>query len=212
MIEAADRNHSEEPPAPTGNAGAAGTGKRVGLSPDQVIRNDTDARIVLGLWTIRKAWFPLFWIGITVATVWVVTQGRDFNELQARIAELETGSGLLEEALTPLGLAVFAIVMRLAALPLGWAAAFPLTLLETKDAHADTNWLGRQIRLWRDRVHLTRAYATLRATWIVRYAAIDRIGAPNTILVRSIRILRWTGVVAFIAYLVTTAVAVAYLV
>jgi hypothetical protein len=215
MIDAADENHRDEPPAPTGSddapAGRTITSTRPGLTPQQVIRSDADARIILGLWTIRKAWLPLLWIGLTVATVYFTMQGRDFNELQDRIVELEQGNSLLQEVMSPLSLATLAVLMRLAVLPLGWAAAFPLTLFETQDDHTESNWFGRRTRLWRDRLHLARGYATLRWTWVVRYAAIDRLGTPHSMLARSTRVLKWIGIVAFIAYFVATMVAVASL-
>lgn len=167
MTETDDRNQPDEPHATNGIDDALPVAPQrtigLGVDPEQMIRSDADARVILAMWVIRKSWLPLVVIGITVATIFITTQGRDINELEAQIVEVGEGRGLLNALLTPLGLAAFGSLMRIATFPLAWAAAYPLAHLETKDRHTDSNWLGKRLRLTQDRIQLTRGYASIRA-------------------------------------------------
>ena len=133
---------------------------------------DFDARVVLFLWCLRKMFVPMLWLGLSVATV---AYG-DPEAMSERLPAFDDPGQMLRAILSPLGVMVAAVGLRIVAGLLALAAAFPLTLSTVRQHYPQSNRITRLFRLWRDRLYQARAYRSLRLTWAVRDAAYQRLG------------------------------------
>lgn len=175
------------------------------LDPAVALREGTfDATVLLLLWCARRAFFPLLWLGLTSATVAIGVIGRDPGGLEARVEELQASGDWLGALLSPLVGVIIAFALRIAVAGLSFAAAYPLSRWNTPSDYAEGRRSGSRLRLWRDRLYLTRAYRALRWTWAVRRVAVDRLGPTGGRLARCDAILRWGGIAAFALFVVTT--------
>ena len=167
------------------------------LDPSLAIRPGTfDARAVLLLWCYRRAWFPLFWLGMIVA----LFAGVDPVEVQQETESLAIVGEWLRNLLSPLAGVILAFFVRFSA---GWLAlgfAYPLSRGFRLDDYRKRYRWSRRLRLWRDRLVLSRAYRSLRWSAIVRQAAADRLGRGGRRLMRCDSIVPWAVVVLIVAY------------
>jgi hypothetical protein len=172
------------------------------LDPDVALGSGTlHAKTLLLLWCFRDTALPLLWIGLTVAFV-SLQPDRITEQMQG----LSGADGLLGGLLSPLALVALSVLVRLSVSVLGLAAAFPLSLsIEPGDYTRGGRLMGR-IRLWRDRLHISRAYRSLRWTWAVRERAAERLGRLGTTLVLCDRVLRWSNLALVVVFLVTVVV------
>lgn len=142
------------------------------LDPDLALRpGDVDAHLVLILWLVRKSLFPLLWLGILVATV---AYG-DVDALEAELDVFDSPEAMLAGLLSPLGLIVLALGVRILSNFAALWAAFPLTLRSRPQHYTVGNRVARKFHLWRDRLYQARAYRSLRLTWSVRDRAHSRL-------------------------------------
>lgn len=160
------------------------------IDPSLALREGTgDPRIVLGLWCLRKTFFPLIWLGLVVA---VVALG-DLESLDSRMPSFDSPGEMLSNLLSPFGVLVLAFGVRIVASVLGLVAAFPLTL-RTKHADYLTGWNGTAwFRVWFDRWRLAGAYRSLRWTWAVRNLARQRLGDSARPFEICLVVLRWAS-------------------
>ncbi len=163
-----------------------------GLHPRDALQPGRfDATVLLLLWCLRKTSYPLLWIGIIGAMI----TGR-FNE--NLVADLDTVGEILRAVLSPLVGIALALMVRVLVGILGFALAYPLSRSNTSTDYAHGRRTRNSIRLWQDRLHLTRAYRSLRWTWIVRAEAVTRLGDTGRRLALCDPVLRWLGAALFI--------------
>lgn len=163
-----------------------------GLQPGDALRPGRfDATVLLLLWCLRKTFYPLLWIGIIGA---IVTDR--FNT--SLLAKLDTGPEIFSAVLTPLVGIALAIMIRVLVGILSFALAYPLSRSNTSSDYAHGRRTHSSIRLWSDRLYLTRAYRSLRWTWIVRSEAVIRLGDTGRRLALCDPVLRWLGAALFV--------------
>ncbi len=164
-----------------------------------------DPAAVLVLWCLRKAFYPLLWLGLIFAT----TSGRidEVNEAggaAAYVTSFDSVGGFIAALLSPLAIIILAFGLRLAVAGIAFALAYPLTTWNEPADYAHGRKRQSRIRLWSDRWYLTRAYRALRWTWAVRHVAVSRLDRLGRRLETCGPIMRWASVVLAIAYIVTT--------
>ena len=157
-----------------------------------------DPKIVLGLWCLRKAFFPLLWLGLAVA---VLALG-DLETLDSSMPSFDNPGELLSNLLSPFGLIVLAFGVRIGANLLGLAVSFPLTL-RTRPSDYKTGWnVTAWLRVWWDRWRLAGAYRSLRWTWAVRNLARQRLGDSAKPFRICELVLRWASVLLTLSFFV----------
>lgn len=148
-----------------------GEQRHLRVDPEHALRpGQSDAIIVLSLWAARRAFLPLLLIGMISG--WVTGLLTDESDLAA---SFDTVGELLGALLSPLAGIALAIVIRVA---VGWfalAAAWPLARWERSEPRRRTQWYRDAVDRWR----LAQAYRSLRWTWGVRDAAIERSGGAG---------------------------------
>lgn len=171
------------------------------LDPALALRDGSaDAAALLTLWTLRRAVYPLLWVGTAVAAV----AGRldDFDA-----AQFQSVGTLVGAALSPLVGIVVAVGLRILTSWMALAWSYPLA----RDAQATAPHGARgrfRPGVWFDRLYLTRAYRQWRWTTAVRGLAAVRLGRPGQLLRRLDRALLYANVpllTAAIAVLIVTA-------
>jgi hypothetical protein len=167
------------------------------------ISGPIDARILLGLRCARRAFFPLLWLGLAGATVWILVV-RDLGaaELEEELLGLSEDNGLFQAILSPLAGVAFAFLWRIGVALAALGVAYPLTRGIDTQHYPDASALGGRWRLVWDRWYWTRAYRALRWTWAVRAEAIDRAGTSGPWLDLCERLVRVSGYVLVVAWLV----------
>lgn len=160
-----------------------------GFDPSRLIRNGRfDPMVVLLLWCGRKAFLPMLWGGLLI----LVLSGQPLDEVDA---QLDTLQEVIAAVFTPLVGVVVAIVFRVVVGFLSVIAAYPLTRLDRIDEAAYTT----RFRYWQDRYFRTVAYNDLRRTWVVRDAAVERLGSTGRVISWCDPVLRWLGILMFAA-------------
>lgn len=195
----------DTPPAatasnPEGRGGRTDDGGS--FDPSSAIRSDFDATTILLLWCIRKAFFPLLWLGMSFATISFAIAGQDVLELESQATSLDTPSEYAGALLSPLALVAIAFIMRIAVGFLALAAAYPLSKSTKPHDHQDVRRITQHVRVWRDRLYLSRAFRSLRWTWIVRNGAVPRLGRRGVRLAMCNPVLRWAGIALFVLFLI----------
>jgi hypothetical protein len=121
------------------------------LDPSLALRDGTrDPRIVLGLWCLRKSFFPLIWLGLGVAVIVI----GDIQDLESGLPSFDNPGELLSNLLSPFGILVLAIGVRIGSNFLALAAAFPLTLRTRTVDYGTGRKTTLWFRVWWDRVRL----------------------------------------------------------
>ena len=173
------------------------------LDPERAMRPGAfDARVVLFLWCLRKLFVPMLLLGASVAFLGY----GDPDAMSESLTAFDNPRDMLGAVLSPLGVLVAAIFLRITAGLLALAAAFPLTLSTGRHHYPESNRLTRMFRLWRDRLYQARAYRSLRLTWAVRHAAYQRLGASGDVFRIWEFVLIWANVILVIALFVVLSV------
>ncbi len=166
------------------------------VQPGAALRSGrADAVVVLVLWAVRRAFWPLLLVGMSVA--W--TSGR-LDE--GAVAGLTSPVELLDALLSPLAGVAAAVLLRIAVAWLALAAAWPLSRW-THTRAAGPWW--RSYRRLVDRWRLAQAYRSLRWTWGVRDEAIERAGTLGHRLGLAVPVSTWATVVAAVGFVVVVA-------
>lgn len=163
-----------------------------------------DPGAVLVLWCARRAFYPLLWLGLIVATL----SGRSDEIDEAGgvveyLASLDSAGEIVSGILSPLVIVLLALGLRVAVAVAAFALAYPLTMWNEPTDYAHGRRGRSRSRLWSDRWHLTRAYRALRWTWAVRQVAAERLGEQGRRLLRCGPILRWANILLSAAYVLT---------
>jgi hypothetical protein len=164
------------------------------IDPSAAVRGRFDATALLGLWLVRSSVPALFLAGVSYA--WVVSETR----FEA-IPQVTSPGQAVQLLLSPFAFVAVAVILRFL---VGFAAqflAYPLSRRETGPSIGQGN-VGRPFRVWADRLHLVRAYRSLRWTSAVRQLAADRLGRWGRILSWSDPVLLVADVVMFVALFV----------
>lgn len=167
------------------------------LDPDLALRPGSfDAHTVLFLWCVRKTFYPLIWLGFSVAFL-------AFGDAEAMSREFEgidTPQEMLSHLLSPFGIIVLALGLRIVVGFVALLAAFLLTLGTPKYDHA-RNRLAGWFNFWRDRLYRARAYRALRQTWDVRERAYQRLDLAARVYSVCESVLNWANVVLLVSLL-----------
>jgi hypothetical protein len=138
------------------------------IRPEQALRpGRSDARNLLIVWYVRKSFYTWLFLGFigamtTSGTTEVAIDWTDPNKL-------------LRELLSPLAGMILAVVVRFGS---NWAAlalAYPLARKHDAPLEPRTGFMSG-IGRWFDRLHVAKAYRSLRWTHHVRQEALRRFG------------------------------------
>jgi len=166
---------------------------RVALRPGRA-----DAVSLWVVYLMKKSFYPLLLLSASVLSL----TGRDGDSLDG----VDTFDELIDAIESPLVILLLAVSIRFAVAVLGFALAYPLShradMVVTTHRGRRHAW-GR----WMDRLHITRAYRSLRWTKAVRNVAADRIGAAADPMRFAERLLTWALPVLLVASLVAHAAA-----
>lgn len=178
------------------------------LDPNDVLRDGTfDAAALLVLWLARKSFFPILWIGVGVAVVVTQDIANLGDEVQREIEGLDSVGDVLAVLVSPFSLILVALVLRLVVEVLAFGLAYPLSRWNRPSDYARRGSSGSYLRLWWDRVYLTRSFRSLRWSWAVRQGAADRLGRRGQILEFLSPVLSWVSALLFAALVIVIAVA-----
>lgn len=158
----------------------------VSFDPDSALRPgrfDPLALTVVGL--LRGAAPALFVVGLIV---FILTVGNHFEALPA----IATPMQALRALLSPFAVAAVGVLLRFATGIAGLLLAYPLSRRATGSV-IGPDLVKRPLRVGQDRLHLIRAYRSLRWTSPVRRLAIERLGRTGYVL-------SWAGTIVTIAF------------
>lgn len=161
----------------------------VTIQPEAALRPgrfDPFALIVVGV--LRGAAPALFVVGLIY---FVLTVGTHFESLPAITSPMQA----LRALVSPFAIAAFGVLLRFAMGILALLLAYPLSR-RTTGSVIGPDIVKRPLRIWQDRLHLIRAYRSLRWTSPVRTLAIERLGRAGYAL-------SWTGTVLTIVFWVS---------
>lgn len=167
----------------------------VAFDPDSVVRPgrfDPLALIVVGV--LRGAAPATIVVGLIYFTL---TVGNHFESLPAIASPMQAFRALV----SPLAIAAVGVLLRFGTGIIALLLAYPLSRQATGSA-IGPDIVKRPLRIWGDRLHLIRAYRSLRWTSPVRTLAIQRLGRTGYLLSWAGTILTITFWVALIGLLV----------
>jgi hypothetical protein len=157
----------------------------------------SDSARLLAVWFVRKSFYWLFFGGYALGT-WAAYANHATSEVDVDW----TSPGSVEEALlSPWSAFVLALIVRFTA---GWIAlslAFPLALAHEPSLSPRTSF-GSSIGRFFDRLHVARAFRSLRWTHHVREVALGRLGSTGRRLGRLDPILDVVNLLSVIAAVV----------
>lgn len=178
------------------------------LDANSVLQDgDFDSTALLVLWCLKKAFFPLLWIGLIVAVLLTQDAADLGEEIQAEIENLDTPGEFLSALVSPFAGVLIALVLRIAVGVAAFALAYPLARWNRPSDYARRGSEGSHLRLWWDRVYMTRSYRSLRWSWAVRQEAADRLGRRGRVLELCNPILTSANVLLFIVLVVVFTIA-----
>ncbi len=164
------------------------------IDPSAAIRGRFDATSLLVLWLLRSSVPALLLAGVSYA--WVVSETR----FEA-IPEVTTPGQAVRVLLSPFAFIAIAIILRFLVGIAALLLAYPLSRRETGSS-IGPGMLRRPFRVWADRLHLVRAYRSLRWTSTVRELAARRLGRWGRVLSWSGPVLLVTDVIMFVTLFV----------
>ncbi|HOZ57849.1 MAG TPA: hypothetical protein PKY70_06660 [Nakamurella multipartita] len=159
------------------------------FTPDSALRPgrfDPAALIVVGL--VRGAAPVLFVLGVMNG---LLTVGNHLESLPAIATPMQAFRALL----SPFAPAAVAVLLRFGGGLLALALAYPLSRQVTGSV-IGPDIVKRPLRVWQDRLHLVRAYRSMRWTSPVRTQAIVRLGRTGYVL-------SWVGTILTILFWVS---------
>jgi hypothetical protein len=145
------------------------------VPPEAALRpGRRDALALLVVWFVRKSSFWVLWLGIIVA----IAGRADTIDLG-----IHSPDSVLDRLVSPLAGVVLAVLLRLAAAAAGLVLAYPLARAREVEL-APRTYRGASVGILLDRLHVARAYRSLRWTHHVRQLAILRLGVTGRRLSR----------------------------
>ena len=178
------------------------------LDPNSVLRNgEFDAAALLLVWCARKSFIPLLCIGLIIAVITTQDVANLGTEMQEELEGLTSPGEFLASLVSPFAGVIIALVVRLASGGVAFALAYPLTRWNRTSDYARRGKSGSYLRMWWDRVYMTRSFRSLRWSWAVRQEAADRLGRRGELLELCNPILNWASVILFVLFIVVTGLA-----
>lgn len=136
-----------------------------------ILPGRADSGRLLAVWFVRKSCYWLFFGGYALGT-WVAY----VNHVEARVdVDWASASSVREALLSPWSAFVAALIARFVANWLALGFAMPLALAHEPNLAPRTNF-GSSIGRFFDRLHVARAFRSLRWTHHVRAVAHHRLG------------------------------------
>jgi hypothetical protein len=161
------------------------------IAPEAALRpGRRDPLALLAVWYVRKASYPLLWLGIIVAMLAGRADAIDLG--------LHSPQTIVARLLSPLAGIILAVLLRIGAGLAGLALAYPLARAREASLSPRT-YFGAAIGRLSDRLNVARAYRALRWTHHVRQVAIRRLGETGLRLSRLDPVLDVAGVALFLA-------------
>lgn len=127
-----------------------------------------DAARLMVLWFVRKSFYWLFFVGLISASL-----GHEEVEV-----DWTSPTSVLDGLLSWLAPLILALIIRFAS---SWGAlllAYPLARAHEVNLSPRTSF-GSSIGMWFDRLHVARAFRSLRWTHHVRQIALRRLGSTG---------------------------------
>ena len=141
------------------------------IRPDQALQpGRADARNLLIVWYIRKSFYTWLLLGLIGAQATRGTTNVDIDWTEP--------DKLLGEFLSPLAGLILAVVVRFGSTWVALALAYPLARKHDALLEPRTGFMSGMGR-WFDRLHVARAYRSLRWTHHVRQEALHRFGTAG---------------------------------
>lgn len=166
--------------------------------PSVALRPGTaDARVVLGLWCLRKSFLPLMWLGLSIA----VLGFEDADAFNDRLAGLADPGDVFASLLSPMAGVVVAFGVRIGVGLMALVSAYPFASATSRADHLASSRVRGLLRLWWDRLYIARAFRSLRWTWAVRQTAAERLGQSGRLWMRCATWIRWSGFVLLLVFL-----------
>jgi len=166
-----------------------------------IMPGTADSKRLLSIWFVRKSFYWLFFLGISIGLL--TTAFRHQSDIDV---EVTSPSALV----SPWAVLAVALIVRFVS---GWVAlgfAFPLALAHEPNLSPRTNF-GSGIGKFFDRLHIARAFRSLRWTHHVRQVAQHRLGPTGARAGKLDPIFDIinisSGVIAFISLVIFTIVA-----
>ena len=136
-----------------------------------VLEGRADATRLMIVWFVRKSFYWVFFVGFAYGSV-VAAIRHETNEVDVDWA---SPNSVGESLLSPWAGLILALILRFV---IGWVAlalCVPFALAHDTDLEPRTN-VGSGIGRFFDRLHIARAYRSLRWTHHVRQVALQRLG------------------------------------
>jgi hypothetical protein len=148
------------------------------IDPTAAVQGAFDAASLLVLWLLRSLAPAVFIAGLSYA--WLVSETR-FESIPA----MTSPGQAVQVLLSPFAGLALAIILRFVVGIAALVLAYPLSRRETGSSIGPGSW-RRPFQVWTDRLHLVRAYRSLRWTSTVGQLAATRLGRWG-------RVLSWSG-------------------
>jgi hypothetical protein len=142
------------------------------IDPEVAVMPGTaDAKRLLGIWFVRKSFYWIFFLGFTYGSVAALVR----HETADVDVDWMSPNSVGESLLSPWAGLIFALILRFV---VGWIAlalTYPFAMAHDVDLEPRTNF-GSGVGRFFDRLHIARAYRSLRWTHHVRQVALGRLG------------------------------------
>jgi hypothetical protein len=133
-----------------------------------------DSFRLMMVWFVRKSFYWLFFVGYSLGT-WMAYVNHEGNEVDV---DWTSPDSVKEGLLSPWSALILALIVRFAASWIALGLAMPLALAHEPNLAPRDN-LGSSIGRFFDRLHVARAFRSLRWTHHVRQVALKRLGATG---------------------------------
>jgi len=141
------------------------------IRPEQALRpGRSDARNLLIVWYVRKSFYTWVFLGGIGA---IATRGTTDVDI-----DWTEPNKLLGEIFSPLVGMILAVVVRLGSTWVALALAYPLARKHDAPLEPRTGFMSG-VGQWFDRLHVAKAYRSLRWTHHVRQQALGRFGTTG---------------------------------
>jgi hypothetical protein len=131
----------------------------------------SDSFRLMTVWFVRKSFYWLFFVGYGIGT-WMAYVNHVDNEIDV---DWTSPDSVKEGLLSPWSALIVALIVRFAASWIALALAMPLALAHEPNLSPRDN-VGSGIGKFFDRLHVARAFRSLRWTHHVRQVALMRLG------------------------------------
>ncbi len=136
-----------------------------------VLPGTSDAKRLLAVWFVKKSFYWILFVGFTYGSVVAAIR----HESSSVDVDWASPDSIEESLLSPWAGLIFALILRFV---VGWVAlalTYPFAMQHDVDLEPRTSF-GSGIGRFFDRLHIARAYRSLRWTHHVRQVALDRLG------------------------------------